>query len=150
MMTEANVIVTSIKTTIEIVKGLKSYYDAHTITQVQSELLQQLLNIQMGTLTLQEKYSALINEKDELANKLVQFEQWQKTESEYELQEIDSGKYAYSSKNSQQSKNPAHWLCPQCWEDRKKSILQEEHQYDGQVHYICHRCKFTIIIYVSK
>ena len=93
---------------IEITKGLKSSYDARTIIQAQSDILEQLLAIQFDTLTLQEKHLALINEKEELAKKLVQFEQWEKTESEYELQEINRGKFVYSLKNFQQSEKQTH------------------------------------------
>lgn len=73
---------------IEITKGLKSSYDTHTIIQAQSDILKQLLAIQ--------------------------FEQWEKTESEYELQEINRGKFVYSLNNFQQSMMQTHWLCPQC------------------------------------
>lgn len=144
MINEVSAIVTSIKAAIEITKGLKSSYDAHTITQAQSEILERLLAIQMDALALQEKHSALINEKDELTKKLVLFEQWEKTESEYELKEITPGKFVYSSKNSQQSKIPMHWLCTQCWDDRKKSILQAILHDVNEAQYICPRCKFKI------
>lgn len=147
---EVSAIVTGIKATIEVAKGLKSSYDAHTITQAQSEILERLLAIQMDALALQEKHSTLINEKDELAKKLVQFEQWEKTESEYELQEIERGKFVYSSKNSQQSKKPTHWLCTQCWEDRKKSILQASHHTESEAEYICPRCKIKSWFYFKQ
>jgi transcriptional regulator with GAF, ATPase, and Fis domain len=146
---EVSAIITSIKATIEIAKGLKSSYDAHTIAQAQSDILEQLLAIRMDTLTLQEKHSTLINEKDELAKKLVQLEQWEKTESEYELQEINRGKFVYSPKNSQQSKKPTHWLCTQCWDDRKKSVLQANYHTESEAQYICPRCKLRFDFYFS-
>ena len=147
MIPEASAIFASLKATIEIVRGLKSSYDASTITQVQSDILDQLLTTQMDALTLQEKHLAVINEKEELAKKLVQFEQWEKIESEYELKEIRPGMLVYSSKNYQQSKIPTHWLCTQCWEDRKKSILQaSQHNESGGV-YVCPRCNLTIRYY---
>ena len=129
---------------IEIAKGLKLSYDAHTIIQAQSDILEQLLAIQFDTLTLQEKHLALINEKEELAKKLVQFEQWEKTESEYELREINRGKFVYSPKNFQQSGKQTHWLCTQCWNYRKKSILQMSYHSESDAQYICPQCKFSI------
>ena len=141
VIAEASAIVTSIKATIEIVKGLKSSNDSHTITQVQTDILEKLFAIQMDALALQEKHSALIDDKEELIKKNEQFEQWRNTESEYELKELKTGIFVYSYKNSQQSVVPMHWLCPQCWNDRKKSILQSGF-HDENV-YECPQCKFV-------
>jgi len=141
VIAEATFILTSIKTTIDIVKELNSSHDSHTITQVQAELLEKLLTIQTGALALQEKHSALIHDKEELIKKIEEFEQWRNTESEYELKELKTGIFVYSYKNSQQSVVPMHWLCPQCWNDRKKSILQSGF-HDESV-YNCPRCKFV-------
>ena len=141
VITEASVIITSIKTTIEIVKGLKSSHDAKTITQAQSQILEHLFALQVAALALQEKHSALIHEKQALIKKIEQFEQWRNTESEYELKELKPGIFVYSYKNSQQSVIPMHWLCPHCWNDRKKSILQSGF-HDESV-YNCNRCNFV-------
>ena len=141
VIAEASAIVTSLKTTIGIVKGLKSSYDAKTITQAQSQILEHLFALQVDALALQEKHSALIHEKEELIKKIEQFEQWGNTESEYELKEIKPGIFVYSYKKSQQSVIPMHWLCAQCWNDHKKSILQSGF-HDKSV-YNCPRCSFV-------
>ena len=139
---EGTALLTGIKGTINIVKSLKSSYDAKTITQAQSDILEHLFALQIDALALQEKHFAIIHEKEELIKKVVQFEQWEKTESEYELQEIVSGTFVYTSKNTQQFGIPTHWLCTQCWDNRKKSILQR--QYVGHTpKLICPRCKFS-------
>jgi hypothetical protein len=144
---EVSAIITGIKATMEIAKGLKSSYDARTITQAQSDILEQLLTIRMDTLTLQEKHLTLINEKEELAKKLVQFEQWEKTVSEYELKKIVLGTLVYSYKKSQQSEIPPHWLCPNCWNEHKKSIFQAEYDTGEEAKYFCPECKFSFRFY---
>ena len=151
VIAEASAVVASIKATIEIAKGLKASYDAKTITQAQTQILEHLLALQVDALALQEKHSVLIHEKEELKKKLMEFEQWRKTESEYELKEIKSGKFAYALKKSQQSEVPPHWLCINCWDDRKKSILQKSQRGfiaggNSSTNYICPRCKFSFVI----
>lgn len=150
VIAEVSTIITGIKGTIDIVKGLKSSCDDHTIMQAQTEIREQLLAILSDAIALQEKHSALINEKDELAKKLMEFEHWKQTESEYELKEVVPDKFVYSYKNSQQSTIPMHWLCPNCWNDRKKSILQKIRQTEREAGYICHRCNFDILVYLSQ
>jgi hypothetical protein len=105
VIAEVSTVITGIKGTIDIVKGLKSSYDDHTIVQTQTQIREQLLTILSDAIALQEKHSALINEKDELKKKLMEFEQWEKTESEYELKEIVRGTRVYSYKNSQHHTN---------------------------------------------
>lgn len=141
---ELSTIVTGIKGTIDIAKGLKSAYDAHTITQAQTEILEKLFSLQIDALSLQEKHSALVNEKEELAKKLMEFEQWEKTESQYQLEEVHFGVFVYSPKESERSTEPKHWLCTNCWEERKKSILQCDYKHSEGAGYTCPRCKTQI------
>jgi len=147
VIAEGTALITSIKGTIDIVKSLKSSYDARAITQAQSDILEQLFTIRTDALALQEKHLALIHEKEEIVKKLMEFEQWEKTESEYELKEIVRGTRVYSYKNSQQSTIPMHWLCPNCWNDRKKSIFQAKFDTGEEAEYFCQKCKFSFHFY---
>ena len=143
MITELSIAFSSIKTVIDITNGLKASHDSATITQVQSDIRKHLLTIQAEALTLQDKHLALLHEKEELIKKVVQFEQWEKTESEYTLQELALGVIAYSYNDSQDSTIPHHWLCTNCYNDRKKSILQIQSTMPvGARKYACPRCKF--------
>lgn len=147
MFAEGTALMASIKATMDIVKGLKSSYDANTIMNAQADIRERLFAIQEAALTLQEKHSTLINEKEELKKKLMEFEQWKQTESEYELKQIFLGTRVYSYKKSQQSTTPMHWLCPNCWEDRKKSIFQAEWDSGEEAKYFCPKCKFSFHFY---
>lgn len=150
VIAEGTALITSIKGTIDIIKGLKLSYDARTFAQAQSEILEQLFTIRADALALQEKHLALINEKEELIKKLMEFEQWKQTESEYELKKIILGIYAYSLKKSQQSEEPSHWLCTNCWKDRKESILQAEFDNGEEAKYFCPECGFSFRYYHSQ
>lgn len=138
---EISALVAGIKTTVDIITNLQSSHDSATILQAQTDVLEHLFTIKAEALTLQEKHLAIIHEKDELIKKIAQFEQWAKTESEYELQDIGDGTFVYTSKNSQESGVPTHWLCTQCWDDRKKSILQRQRPRCASK-LVCPRCGF--------
>ncbi len=149
VVAEGTALITSIKAAMDIVNILKSSHDDHTISKAQSEIFDRLLAIQANAAILQEKHSALVNEKNELAEKVMQFEQWVKTESEYELKKLTCGILVYSYKSSQNSKKPMHCLCPNCWEDRKKSILQIIRKTSDGIVYCCYRCKYDFFIHNS-
>ena len=141
VIAEGAALITGIKGTIDIVKGLKSSYDTNTIMQAQTQILEHLLALQIDAFTLQEKHSALIHENEEYKKKLIEFEQWGKTASEYELKEINPGVFAYTLKESQQTTELSHWLCPNCWEDHKKSILQKINRtHNVSIYNTTHKC----------
>lgn len=150
VIAEASAITSSIQAAFEIAKGLKSSHDARTIANAQAKIEEQLFTIRAEALALQEKHLTVIHEKEELIKKVMEFEQWEKTESEYELKQIVRGTRVYSYKNSQQSTIPMHWLCPNCWNDRKKSILQAEFDAEEEAKYFCPKCKFSFRFYHSQ
>ncbi len=140
VIAEGTTLLTGIKTVMEIVDGLKSSHDADTVMKAQSEVFEQLFTIRAKALALQEEHLVLLNEKEELVKKLMEFEQWEKTKSKYELKQIIRGIFVYSLKNSQQSEEPLHWLCPNCWKDSKDSILQAEFDNGDEAKYFCPKC----------
>lgn len=143
-ITEISALISGIKATIDIAKGLKSAHDSHTIVQAQSDILEQLTNLRMDALTLQDKTSALIQERDELQKKLIEFEKWQKTESKYHLEQVERGKFVYSPNDAKSPEQPSHWLCTNCWSNREKSILQASFHDEYEAYYSCPRCKTEI------
>jgi NMD protein affecting ribosome stability and mRNA decay len=63
----------------------------------------------------------------------------------YQLAQIRPGVYAYTPKESASTLEPAHMLCTNCYEERHRSILQEEVRYPGRCHVmVCPRCSMDI------
>jgi hypothetical protein len=144
MPSEFALFLQGVKGTLDVAKGLKSAYDQHTIVQAQSEIIEKLLALQMDALSLQEKHSALIHEKEELEKKVLEAQKWSETESQYELKQVVPGKIVRSYKKPSESTDPPHWLCPNCWEDKKKSVLQGHLNMGDAWDFSCLRCRFTV------
>lgn len=133
------------KGAIDIAKGLKSTYDQHTVSDAQAEFFEKLSDLYVRATSLYESHSTLTREKDELEKKLMEYEQWAQTERQYELKQVAPGKFVRSYKKSDKNTDPMHWLCPNCWEDKKKSILQGHPSLGDALEYICPRCnKFGV------
>lgn len=146
MPSDFTLLIEGIKGSIAMVKGLKSAYDQHTITQAQTDVLEKLLALQMDALSLQEKHSALIHEKEELQKKVMEAQKWSETESQYELKQVVPGRIVRSFKKTSESTDPPHWLCPNCWEDKKKSILQSYNWMGDSWRVSCPRCSFKMSV----
>ena len=132
----------------EISMALKGFKTAVEITKrilnisKDTDLKKEVIELRDFILSIQSKYSTLLDIKNQLEKKLIEYEDWDKTESQYQLKEITSGIRVYSPKEDSGLSDSDHWLCPNCFNDRKKSILQLDFDDDelGQ-YYICPKCK---------
>lgn len=140
-------LISSIRGAIDVVKELKYAYDEQTSLRTQAELLERLIGIQHEALSVQNRHSELIKEKDELQKKLIEFDKWEEVTESYRLLEVQTGKFVYSLKNPQLSSEPIHWLCTNCFDDRKKSILQAVFRNDFDALYACPRCKANLYLH---
>lgn len=116
---------------VETVKALFKSAEAGGDTDLKmalSELAMQVANAQVANSDLKLKLAAL---QDELAKT----QAFQSDLERYALWETPTGAIVYRLKQDSQGAEPMHYLCPNCIEDRHKSILQghEEHRQ-------CPRC----------
>jgi predicted RNA-binding Zn-ribbon protein involved in translation (DUF1610 family) len=61
----------------------------------------------------------------------------------YELQPLEDGAFVYQSK-SEAGHKVAHHACPSCYQDGKIGILQCRASMNGQTHWHCSKCQFTL------
>jgi hypothetical protein len=137
-------LITSVKSAYEIAKGISSLKAEVERNQAIAKILEILLSAQADALSMREDYQELLQSKEELSKKLREFEQWQQIESQYKLEEIHRGVYVYTTKNPEALGQPKHWLCANCWQEKKKSILQANYHHESGAKYTCPRCKTEI------
>lgn len=132
----------------EVVTGLQIFTQlfntAKGLTDIHDAAVRDgaVLMIQKGVIDAQAAQMALVQEVGELKAQIARFETWDAEKQRYDLQEIDSGVLAYRIKPSMQGSEPDHYICPRCYEDRAKSILQAATRNPGRwaIH-MCPRCK---------
>jgi hypothetical protein len=106
------------KAAFDIAKGLKDIHDGTLRNAAVIELQEQIL-------TAQAAQSALIERIRELEKEVASFEKWDAEKEKYELKQISGlGAFAYMLKPDARGTAPAHWLCTQCYENRKRSVIQ--------------------------
>jgi hypothetical protein len=111
----------SIKSISEAMVSLRS---GPAFDQKKLELERSILDARSGILAIQEQRLAILGEIDDLKKQVASMETWATEKARYELKNVDAGATVRALKPSMQGDDPPHWLCPNCYEGGKKSILQ--------------------------
>lgn len=86
-----------------------------------AELLLQINEIHDTLFSLREIIFNLQKERSELYEKIKKQDDWNEKASSYELVKTPGGAYVYASK-----KQPKHYVCPKCFEEKRTYILESE------------------------
>ena len=122
--------ISSTKAAVGLLKEIISLNKNSEIKQKIIELQNVMLELQAGMLEMQEEY-----QKNNAENEPVN--DWEKVIKAYELEQVSNGVFLYGSKGEKNK----HYICPNCYEERQKSIIQKQ----GDT-YSCVRCKNTIFL----
>jgi len=76
----------------------------------------------------------------ELERKVSDYEQWDRVASRYQLRQLADGIFVYALTKT--DGEPEHYLCPHCFGERKRSILQRPSV--DHTNFVCHVCKLDI------
>ena len=135
MVAEVFAGLSALKSAFDIAKGLKDIDDATRRNSAVIELQETILSAQAAQSELVESVRAL---KAEVAS----FETWDAEKERYELQPLGSQAiFAYSLKAGMGATEPPHSICPDCYQQRRKSILQQATRFPGRCDVrLCQRC----------
>lgn len=136
---------TAIDKIIQLCKSLsntkKDIKTRETISEIQGEmfsLYQTCLSAQ------QEEFNSQKRIRD-LELKIEQYEKWDTEKEKYEPCRFETGSTAYKIKVSNVPVEKSMYFCANCYDNRKRSILQPEEDAFGQ--YLgCPQCKTRIMI----
>jgi len=139
MVAEVYAGLSAFKAMFDLAKGLKDINDATIRNGAVIELQEQILSAQQEQATLIERIRSLETE-------VASFEEWDAEKRRYELKQLGpQGVSAYAVKKEAQGAEPEHWICPDCYENRHKSILQQVTRYPGAADVrLCQRCGWEI------
>lgn len=123
------------KTMLDAAKGLKSINDA----VVRNEAV---IGLQEQILSAQEEYATLLQKVRSLEAEVADLKNWESEKLRYEYQRLNPGVHIPTLKADVAGPAGPHHLCPACYEQGKKSILQAtpETRARYRVH-LCPQCK---------
>lgn len=135
---------TAIKAASELVGLiLKRKVDA-AIQEKAIELQSAIVSAQSDLLNLQSAYQERLREIEDLRKQLIDMQDWKAEAQKYELRVVGPGIFVYAIRDDQVGTGPMHWLCTQCYNEGKKSILQRGRMGVNGWSYLCPGCKVKI------
>jgi hypothetical protein len=138
-MNEFSMAIAGLQTATKIAKAFVDLKIDSAVTDKAIELQGTIVSLQQQLLLIQEKMKSLSDAKDEIERRLMEYEKWDVTESQYDLKRLVFGGSVRMSNANHPSPKDLHWLCPNCFEKRSKSFLQPT--YDKGIYwYHCPEC----------
>ena len=140
-------LVQSFKTLTDIGKALLGLRDAALIREKVIELNREILSAQASALATQTDQFTLLEQKRTLEKEVADLKAWDAEKQKYELVNVrpqnapGGNAFAYALKKEASSTEPPHFICEHCYQDGRKSTLQEEVRYPGATNVLfCPRC----------
>jgi len=141
---------TSLKAAKDIAEAMVSLRDAAAFQEKRLEFQSKILDAQDAAFRANDERAALVEEVRALKAKITEMEAWEAEKERYELKPFGQrGTFAYALKPQAQAGEPPHWICPTCYEQRKKSILQFHGHYTVYNAHECPQCKAMIKQWLS-
>ena len=142
----------SIRAALDITKAMKDVNDANMIQTKTFELTREIMAAQSYAMEAVAAQSAPIDRIRELEASVASFEAWERQKDRYELKRYEPGVFLYDLKPSMANGEPAHCICPKCYEHKKRSILHGTSLFQGRETLMCHECsgQFIVGIHVSR
>jgi hypothetical protein len=134
-----------LKTAFDIAKGIA---DLKSMTDVQGkviELQQAILAAQSSAMAANAQQYAAADELRALRDELERAKGWQTERQRYRLFQFAPGRVAFALRKSQaQESEPPHYLCANCFEQGRKSILNNSLTPDKWTYWRCAACKSEV------
>lgn len=138
--------VTSLKTASDIVKVLSDLKDASAFQSKLIDLQREIMSAQTSALAANSDQFALLDKVRKLERHVDDLEAWSQEKSRYELKDFGCGTFAYALKQGMELGEPFHRICPTCYQQGRKSILQSLWAADGRENVSCAFCKSETIL----
>lgn len=130
---------------------IKAIFDLKIDTSIIDKLnilSREIQTLYGSNLSLQEKAAFLVTENENLKKEIARFEAWENETKRYKLKQIQPpGVFAYALKEFEANGEPAHWICADCYNARKKFILSSNRDSLRDRIYRCTNCGFSASIH---
>jgi hypothetical protein len=126
------------KALTDIAKTMVGLRDSAKLLETTVEFQQQLFSVQKSLLDAQAEQTTLIDRVRELEKEVADLKAWQGEKYKYEMTPLGRG-IAYTLKPEEKGAEPPHYVCTQCYDDGKRSVLQNVNPGTPPV-YKCNRC----------
>ena len=136
----------SLKSAVDISKSMLQLKAKTDIQASVIELNSKLIEAQQGMFALNEQYTEALNKIRDLQSEIEKFNKWEEEKVRYTL--ISPWPrhpvLVYHLRKSHSNGENPHWLCPNCYQNNRKSILNTDKKKGEFVNLCCPACKARI------
>lgn len=134
----------SLKMAREIAKTMLAIRDDKLMLEKVLELNAIILSAQESALSAQRAQFALIDRERDLEKEIAAMKDWSSEKRNYQLEEVGFGAFAYVYHSQENSSEPVHKICANCYQQDIKSILQMEIRKPLAEVLVCNACHAEI------
>jgi hypothetical protein len=147
MLAEAAAALSSLKAASDIARAMVDVRDASKLNSQIAELQQAIIAAQVQAITLAEKNVTLATRAQELEAECKRLTDWSDEAKCYEIRQIAAGVFVYMAiADTTSSLEHKIKLCPNCFNKRSKSILQQSVENPGRhIGLNCHLCRLKVV-----
>ncbi|MEJ0063089.1 MAG: hypothetical protein WDO70_07780 [Alphaproteobacteria bacterium] len=145
--TEITAALTSLKAAKDVAQAMVTLRDHEAFQSKLFEFQSKIIDAQNAVLAANDERTGLITHINDLEKQLADMQAWEIEKGKYELKNLTQGSngqpsiFVYSYKERAEPPEPSHYICANCYQNRKKSILQTEPRNPGRCDVlICHEC----------
>lgn len=136
--------ITGLQAAGQIAKSLHELSASIDIKTKVIDLQAAILSAQQSALAAQSDQLALIQRVRDLEKEVADIKAWEEEKQRYQLIEPWRGCFVYALKESSKGAEPPHWVCTRCYQEGRKSILNNHTHYKPTYMHVlkCSHCTF--------
>lgn len=125
----------------------KSMLELKSLSDVQGKVIElqgTILAAQSSALSANADQAAMADEIRTLKKEIARVKAWEAQKQRYKLHSPWEGSVVYALKQSMSDSEPPHWICTSCYENGRKSILNQIQGKEGWYLVTCPVCKSQV------
>ena len=128
----------------DIAKAMLELRETSAIQGKVIQLQSAILSAQQSAITAQSDQFSLLEQVRGLEAELAKAKDWEHQKQRYALDSPFTGSALYALKKEMSNGEPAHYLCSVCFENGKRSIMQNAELSSKWTSFKCPVCKCTV------
>ncbi|WP_083370024.1 hypothetical protein [Chromobacterium sphagni] len=125
MFAEFTAAASALKAATDITQALLTLKTDAAVSAKVVQLNGVIADVQQQLFKAQADYATTQSRLKELKAEIEQFKNWEQEKQRYQLHQLAEGTVVYRVKPDMQGDEPVHELCPNCYQNGVKSILQK-------------------------
>jgi hypothetical protein len=130
----------------DIAQAMISLRDSKAFQAKLIEFQSKLIDANSSALAAQDERATLLQRIGDLEKEVTRLKTWDAEKQRYHLTDVGDGTFAYSPKDAMSSGEPAHYICTNCYENAKKSILHHMKTGGGTHVLTCASCGTKLVV----